>query len=140
MVQRISYKNTFAKISVFNIVRNFLQTYMLKVLLRTHSNNWWLVRVTLVVAFGFLPQKFGRWQGSMNCHFAQKGMQFCGADNVRWWGHSNGKIMVKDGKKISTLCTHRWWGSKNFPIFPSSRLLALAPHTSHLMKLSLPNI
>ena len=24
---------------------------------------WWLVRVTLVVAFGFLPQNFGRWQG-----------------------------------------------------------------------------
>ena len=75
MVQRISYKNTFAKISIFNIVRNFLQIYMLKVLLRTHSNNWWLVRVNLVVAFGFLPQNFGRWQGSMNCHFAQKGMQ-----------------------------------------------------------------
>ena len=24
---------------------------------------WWLVRVTCVVAFGFLPQNFGRWWG-----------------------------------------------------------------------------
>ena len=24
-------------------------------------NYWWLVRVTLVVAFDFLPQNFGRW-------------------------------------------------------------------------------
>ena len=31
-------------------------------------------------------------------------------------------------------------GSKNFPILPSSRALPLAPHTSHLVKLSLPNI
>ena len=25
-------------------------------------NFWWLVGVTLVVAFGFLPQNFGRWR------------------------------------------------------------------------------
>ena len=24
--------------------------------------DWWLVRVTLVVAFGFLPQNVGRWR------------------------------------------------------------------------------
>ena len=35
----------------------------------------WLVRVTLVVAFGFLPQNFGRWWGPTYCHFAQKGTQ-----------------------------------------------------------------
>ena len=28
--------------------------------------NWWLIRVTLVVAFGFLPQQFGRWWGPTN--------------------------------------------------------------------------
>ena len=28
--------------------------------------NWWLVRVTLVITFGFLPQNFGRWWGPMN--------------------------------------------------------------------------
>ena len=30
----------------------------------------WLVKITLVVAFGFLPQNFERWQGPMNCLFA----------------------------------------------------------------------
>ena len=33
---------------------------------------WWLVGDTLVVAFGFLPQKIGNWLGSMNDDFAQK--------------------------------------------------------------------
>ena len=36
---------------------------------------WWLIRVTFVVAFGFLPQNFGRWQGPTNHHFSQKWMQ-----------------------------------------------------------------
>ena len=35
----------------------------------------WLVRVTLVFAFSFLPQNFGKWWGPTNCHFVQKGMQ-----------------------------------------------------------------
>ena len=33
------------------------------------------LRVTLVVVFDFLPQKFGRWQGPRNGDFAQKRMQ-----------------------------------------------------------------
>ena len=28
---------------------------------KSKSDIWWLVRVTMVVAFGFLPQTFGRW-------------------------------------------------------------------------------
>ena len=35
---------------------------------------WWLNRLSLVVAFGFLPQNFGRWREPTNCHFAWKGM------------------------------------------------------------------
>ena len=42
---------------------------------RLNLDYWWLVRVTLVVAFGFLPQNFGRWQGPTDCCFAQKRMQ-----------------------------------------------------------------
>ena len=42
---------------------------------KRESNYWWLITVTLVVAFGFLPQNFGRWWGPTNCHFARKGMQ-----------------------------------------------------------------
>ena len=39
------------------------------------SLDWWLVRVTLVVAFRFLPQSFGRWRAPTNCQFVQKRMQ-----------------------------------------------------------------
>ena len=40
-----------------------------------HYCYWWLVRVTLVVVFGFLAKHFRRWQGPTNYHFARKGMQ-----------------------------------------------------------------
>ena len=33
------------------------------------TSYWWLVRVTLVVAFGFLPQNFGRWWGPTSGNF-----------------------------------------------------------------------
>ena len=38
--------------------------------LKTKNHYKWLVKVTLVVAFGFLLQNFGRWLGPMNviCH------------------------------------------------------------------------
>ena len=51
--------------------------------------HWLFVRVTLVAAFGFLPQNFGRWWGSTNCHFAWKECSLSGSDNVLWQGHSN---------------------------------------------------
>ena len=37
--------------------------------------NWCLARVTLVFAFDFFPQNFGRWWEPMKCNFAQNGMQ-----------------------------------------------------------------
>ena len=40
---------------------------------------WWLVRVTLVVAFGFLPQNFGRWRGPMNGTLSFYECRFSGA-------------------------------------------------------------
>ena len=30
------------------------------------KSHWYLIRVTLVVAFGILLQNFGRWQGHIN--------------------------------------------------------------------------
>ena len=42
---------------------------------------WWLVRVTLVVAFGFLPHNFRWWQGPMNHSFVILWMQ------VHLWGY-----------------------------------------------------
>ena len=45
--------------------------------------------ILLVVAYGFWPQNFGRWQGPMNHHFVENECSFIGGDNWRWWGHSN---------------------------------------------------
>ena len=44
---------------------------------------WWLGRVTLVVVFGFLSKKFGKWpELSMNDGCTQKWMQ------LQYWGQS----------------------------------------------------
>ena len=48
------------------------------------------LRVTLMGAFGFLPQSFGRWQGPTNHSIVILWMQ--GWDTMRWWGHSNPTI------------------------------------------------
>ena len=48
---------------------------------------WWLVRVTLVVGFGFLRQNYGIVMGTCECHF-----QFCRWDDTstwRWWKNLN---------------------------------------------------
>ena len=47
----------------------------------TTTFNWWLVRVTLMVAFDFLRQNFGRWQGPANHPFVILWME------VQWWGY-----------------------------------------------------
>ena len=60
-----------------NIISNYL------------FNFWWFVRVTLVIAFGFLPQNFGRWWGPMNGPLSFYECRFSGGDTMRWWGHSN---------------------------------------------------
>ena len=41
-----------------------------------HFTNWWLIIVTLVVSWWFLPQNFGRWQGPMNSS------SFCSTSNA----------------------------------------------------------
>ena len=40
------------------------------------TNYWWLVRVTLLVDWLFLPQNFGQWWGPTKA--------FCGSVNVHW--------------------------------------------------------
>ena len=45
-------------------------------------------RVTLVVASGFLPQNFRRWQGSMNGTLSFYKCRLSSGDTQRWWGHS----------------------------------------------------
>ena len=50
---------------------------------------WWLVRVTLVVAFGFCPKILGGGEGLWLVILLKKECNFSSADNVRWWGYSN---------------------------------------------------
>ena len=79
---------------------------------------WWLVRITLAVAFGFLPQNFGRWKGPTNCHFAGKDWSLSGADNVRWWGHSNTTRWLKV-KKIELYALTGGGETKSFCFYPT---------------------
>ena len=93
---------------------------------------WWLIRVTLVVTFGFFPPKFWEVVGSYES-------SSCLKMNAAWvvWtiiGGGNTQILLAQ-KQNWTLCTLRQWGCKNFVIFPSS--LALV---RHLVKLSVSNI
>ena len=49
-----------------------------------------------MVAFGFLPQNFGRWQRAMNGTLSFCEYRLSDRDTQRWWGHSN-----------STYCTQK---------------------------------
>ena len=49
---------------------------------------WWLVRVTLLVAFGFLPKNFASWQGASS-FFLENECSLSGVDNHRCSGHSS---------------------------------------------------
>ena len=65
---------------------------------------WWLVRVTLVVDWLFLPQNFGPVMGTY-----EGLLQLCkctlGDGSIfRWWGH-----LTTIGGNRSFFC-RRWWG------------------------------
>ena len=94
--------------------------------------HWWLVRVTLVVALGFLPQNYGRWLGRINCYFAQKWMQ------IQWWGGENlmqsqavGMQKVSDSLVLA-LVSYIWatWWNLYYLIFRNSHYLSLIPACS----------
>ena len=103
-----------------------------KIGLKSEVFYWWLVIVTLVVAFGFLPN-FGRWWGHTNDGFCLK-------MSAKWWaviggGYTQCLLAVK---KKSSFCTP---GSENTNTLGTSasaqvQALAFAP-MSHLVKLSL---
>ena len=92
---------------------------------------WWLVRVTLMVAFGFLPHDFGWWWGPTNDGFAKK-------INAAWVvGTPKTYLWLK--KK--TFCTFRQQGHKNFgwALMPIHEPLCLRT-TRYLVEFSLPHI
>ena len=67
---------------------------------------WWLIKVTLVVAFGFLPPKIWWWGPTNENECILSGMH-----NHRWGGDTQNLLA---GKKIWTLYNVRLWGCKNF--------------------------
>ena len=67
--------------------------------------HWWLVRVTLVVDWLFLPQNFGPMVGTY-----EGLLQICectlgGGSIFRWWGH----LTTIRGNQ--TFSCRRWWGA-----------------------------
>ena len=50
---------------------------------------WWLVRVTLVVDWLFLPQHFGLVVGTYKGHLLLCECRWDGDCTCRWWGHIN---------------------------------------------------
>ena len=56
---------------------------------------WWLVRVILVVAFGFLLQNVGRWYGPTNCTLSFYECRFSGGDTITCWRTLKPNLMQK---------------------------------------------
>ena len=69
-----------------------------------------------MVAFGFLTQNFGRWQGPTNDTLSFYECRFSEGNTMRWWGHSN----------------PRQWGYKNFGAITRTHLLFLLPPATKL--------
>ena len=68
------------------------------------SHFWWLVRVTLVVDWLFLPQNFGPVVGTYEGLLQLCECTLGGGSIFRWWGH----LTTISGNR-SFFC-RRWWG------------------------------
>ena len=66
--------------------------------------HWWLVRVTLVVDWLFLPQNFGPVVGTYEGLLRLCECTLGGGSIFRWWGH-----LTTIGGNRSFFC-RRWWG------------------------------
>ena len=111
--------------------------------------HWWLVRVTLVIAFGFLPQIFRRWWELWMILALIYKCSLNGVDNQRWWRHSN---PTGWGHPYPTYCYNFFelfalTGGGNIKTLGVSNrtqaqvLMPLQSHpTSHLVEFPIPNI
>ena len=68
--------------------------------------DWWLIRVTLVVDWLFLPQNFGPVVGTYEGLLPFCECTWCGESIFRWWGHLYTICLNR------TFCAHRWWDPK----------------------------
>ena len=110
-----------------------------------YGNIFWLVRVILVVAFGFCPKMLGGVRDLRSILLSFYECRFSGGNTMRWWGHSNPTICQRI--YLNLFYSKVWSGQKKFGCKHlrlascSHALLALVlALTSHLVKLSLPNI
>ena len=82
---------------------------------------WWLIRVTLVVAWWLSSQNFGSGRDLQIIILLKNECSFSGVD--MWSGRDTQPL--QDDKKIWTLCTKRQWRCKNFSIISSSLVVVL---------------
>ena len=69
----------------------------------------------LVVAFGFLPQNFGKMVGTYKWYLSFYDCRLSGGDT---------RTLPTVIKTNWTFCIHRWWGHKNISLTPSSLLIS----------------
>ena len=106
-------------------------------LLHTEFIYWWLVRVTLVVDWRFLPQNFGQVVGTYEGFLPFCECTWGGGSIFRWWGHLNTFCL---NQTFWPFCTERWWGTKNYIKLhgheasrPTSHLVKFVHSSSFLM-------
>ena len=84
--------------------------------------DWWVVRVTLVVAWWLFAPKFWNIVGSHESLFCSKMNAASVVVTCELVGTLNHYKLVA---KNSTLCTKRYWGCRNFSIISSSLVIEL---------------
>ena len=83
---------------------------------------WWLVRVTLVVDWQFLPQNFGQVVGTYEDLLWLSECTWGNDSTLRWWGHLN-----------ITLCNQTFFApSVQLPSLPFASFTPFALHPSLL--------
>ena len=91
-------------LSIFILKQRISTRNMTKISVTKEKLHWWLVRVTLVVDWLFLPQNFGPVVGTYEGLLRLSECTWGSVSIFRWWGH------------LTTICTNRtfscrrWWG------------------------------
>ena len=93
---------------------------------------WWLVRVTLVVFYGFLSQHFERWWDLQMILLLLYECSLSSEDNQRWWGHTNPTCCFKNIFKLLALSGGRNTKARATSPHAWAEALMLAAFHSHL--------
>ena len=108
---------------------NFVSPEMWEPWMGTLKPSWWLVRVTLVVDWLFLPQHFGLVAGTYEGLLPFCECRWGGGSICRWWGHlttiCGNRTFCTDS--CGTLKPSITYPSPLAPSHPLIPLLSLAP-------------